>query len=99
MFIQMLEGEKIAVETTYEKIKKDTRHFDVRTLSNGNSTKRYFPNWCMALEVTHEKTFRQLDAFENLKEASDFLQGIPDDHIRIRLLRYFYETVGKKKEA
>ncbi len=97
MFIQMLEGGRTSVELIYEKIKKDVRHFDVRTLSDGNSTKRHFPNWRMALGVTHEKTFRQLEAFENLEEASDFLQGIPDDHIGIRLLRYFYESEIKKK--
>lgn len=97
MFIQMLEGEKKDVEFIYEKIKKDERHFDVRILSSGPSVQRYFPHWRMALEVTLEKTFRQLEAFESLNEASNFLEGIPDDHIGIRLLRYFYESVGKEK--
>lgn len=97
IFIQMLEGEKADVEFIYEKIKTDEGHFDVRILSKGPSIRRYFPDWRMALEVTHEKTFRQLNAFENLTEASDFLQGLTDDHIGIRLLRYFYESVGKAK--
>lgn len=98
MFIQMLEGEKEDVEFIFEKIKKDERHFDVRTLSSGLSQMRHFPDWRMALEVTHEKTFRQLEAYEGLNEASDFLQGITEDHIGIRLLRYFYESVGKDKQ-
>ena len=93
MFIQMLEGEKQDVELIFEKIQKDERHFDIRTLSKGTSEKRHFPNWRMALEVTHEKTFRQLEAFEGLKEGSDFLDGLEDNQIGIRLLRYFYTSV------
>lgn len=96
-FIQMLEGKKEEVTSTFDKIKADKRHFEVKVLSQGASDKRYFPNWRMALEVTHEKTFRELEAFENLEEANDFLDGITDNQSGIRLLKYFYESIGAKK--
>ncbi len=92
MFIQMLEGNREAVHMIYDKIKADDRHTKISTLMNGESDKRFFPNWRMALKVTFEKTFRQMEAYESLGEGSDFLNGIKDEHVGIRLLRYFYES-------
>lgn len=92
MFIQMLEGGREEVNSIYRKILDDKRHYNITTLLSGETSKRHFPHWRMALEVTHEKTFRQLEAFESLQEANDFLEGMHDDDASIRLLRYFYKV-------
>ena len=47
-FIQILEGDKIKVETLYEKIKKDETHFNVLLITKGEKTDRIFKNWSMA---------------------------------------------------
>ena len=47
-FIQILEGEQVAVEELYNKIKKDKRHTFTNILSKGWAPKRIFENWNMA---------------------------------------------------
>ncbi len=46
-FAQVLEGSKAAVETTFERIQRDTRHSDVAVLQCEPVTARAFPNWSM----------------------------------------------------
>lgn len=94
-FIQLLEGDKENVLQIYDSIKRDERHYNIITLYTGETSKRYFPNWRMAFEAPLEKTFRQVVEFENLNEASDFLDQADLEHQGIRLLRYFYELKRK----
>lgn len=90
-FIQMLEGEEEDVLNTYERIAKDDRHDSVLKLFEGYTDKRHFPDWKMALEVVDEDYFREIDAYESLSEGDKFLQNVDDDHIGLKMLRFFYE--------
>lgn len=90
-FIQMLEGEEEAVYATFDRIMSDERHDSVLVLFEGTVDKRHFPSWKMALEVVDEDYFRKIDAYESLKEGDKFLQGVSDDHISLKMLRFFYE--------
>ncbi|WP_237479000.1 BLUF domain-containing protein [Lichenibacterium dinghuense] len=47
-FAQILEGPRAAVETTFERIQRDTRHSDVSVLQCEPVAARGFPNWSMA---------------------------------------------------
>lgn len=95
-FIQMLEGPRDNVHKIYETIKKDERHDQVQTLISGTVEKRQFPDWRMALEVTHKRTFAEVDAYQSFLDSSQFLEGIQHDHIGVRLLKYFYEIHQSK---
>lgn len=95
-FIQLLEGDADHVHQIYDSIKKDDRHFNVVTLYKGESDRRYFPDWRMAFEATMEKTFRQMKEYENLGQASDFLQNADYSHQGLKLLRFFYEVKNKR---
>jgi hypothetical protein len=47
-FLQVLEGPEEAVQTTYDRIKGDTRHNAVVILSRRDIQSREFGNWAMA---------------------------------------------------
>ncbi len=58
-FLQVLEGEREAVETVYELIARDRRHRDVRLVAAGDVEERMFPDWRMGLEyVTYDDLAR-----------------------------------------
>lgn len=46
-FMQLLEGEENQVRATYDRIKKDPRHFGCLLLLTHQVTERSFPNWSM----------------------------------------------------
>lgn len=46
-FIQVLEGERAAVETLYEKISQDPRHANTMLLFQTETATRSFPDWTM----------------------------------------------------
>ncbi|RYC29137.1 BLUF domain-containing protein [Lichenibacterium minor] len=47
-FAQVLEGSRLAVEATFERIQRDPRHSDVGVLQCEPVAARGFPNWSMA---------------------------------------------------
>jgi hypothetical protein len=47
-FAQVLEGEREAVETTYERIARDPRHKDIVLILYESIEVRRFPDWAMA---------------------------------------------------
>ena len=46
-FLQVLEGERTDVMSTYHRIYQDTRHNKIRTLLEQNAPDRQFPSWLM----------------------------------------------------
>lgn len=95
-FIQMLEGDKQGeVEATYKRIAQDPRHHQPTMLFCGDTSKRHFPDWKMAIEVVDKPTFEKFQSYESLKEGNSFLSEIKDEHIGIKMLRYFYELKSK----
>ncbi|WP_242141184.1 EAL domain-containing protein [Sphingomonas sp. TREG-RG-20F-R18-01] len=48
LFAQVLEGQRAAVETVFERIQLDDRHDEVQLLSFGPTDARVFPTWAMA---------------------------------------------------
>ena len=54
-FLQVLEGEQVAVENRfYEWIEKDKRHVEVTLLTKGIVNKRIFLNWDMGFFGSHD---------------------------------------------
>ena len=48
-FLQVLEGEKQAIEPIFGRILVDCRHTDVQVLANGEMERRQFGTWSMGL--------------------------------------------------
>lgn len=54
-FLQLLEGPEDVVEATFERIRRDQRHHDVRVIARVDAGERLFPNWTVGVEsVTRE---------------------------------------------
>lgn len=47
VFLQLLEGPRAQVETTFGRICEDDRHLDVKKLVDGPVEDRLFPDWAM----------------------------------------------------
>jgi hypothetical protein len=66
-FIQLLEGEEIALRTLYAKILNDTRHNSIELLYEKNKDNRNFADWGMA--------------FVNLDDATEFDNNLFRDNL------------------
>lgn len=53
-FLQVLEGPRDAVKTTYDRIAADPRHFALVTLNDRDISERSFGNWSMGFEAGGE---------------------------------------------
>jgi len=72
-FIQLLEGEEMAVRETYNKILKDSRHSDVKVLIESKSSIRIAPQWSMNYveSISEEISVKTLfEVFEQLVHES-----------------------------
>ena len=47
IYLQLLEGPSKSVEATYQRIRQDDRHTDVRAVRRMDTTKRLFADWAM----------------------------------------------------
>jgi hypothetical protein len=50
-FLQALEGEEAAVDTTFRRIQQDTRHYGLVLLSDRRVATREFGEWAMAYHI------------------------------------------------
>jgi hypothetical protein len=79
-FAQVLEGPLSAVEETFERIQRDTRHADVTVLELAAASAREFPAWSMAFAGVleeHRGSFASL-AEANIQRAGAAAEGLYD---------------------
>jgi hypothetical protein len=75
-FVQVLEGEQSAVETTFERIQQDDRHGGVQLVEFLPVSDRTFRNWSMAYAGRPEDASAELSAIgENSGFDPTLLQG------------------------
>jgi len=73
--IQLLEGKKEQVESLFEKILMDHRHFGAISLIKGYTESRDFPNWSMGFErVDPTKLESGIEGFNTLLTKSGMPQ-------------------------
>ncbi|MBC7525272.1 MAG: BLUF domain-containing protein [Flavobacterium sp.] len=60
-FIQIIEGEKVALNELFAKIKKDERHSNVILLAETETKERVFPTWSMAYHELNEHDSINID--------------------------------------
>jgi hypothetical protein len=87
-FLQVLEGKKETVLALYEKIVRDPRHTRRKTLFQGNSIQRDFPDWSMGFHDLSSPNTKNVPGF------SHFLKHIvAEQAVDIRALK---AVVAKK---
>jgi len=88
MFFQIIEGDDIEVDRLYEKIGKDSRHYDILRLKTEDDVKeRIFPDW-------HMKTINlDNNADDLLRPIKILLQTVLETHSIIE--RYTQPTILK----
>lgn len=76
-FSQILEGNKEDVLYIYDKIVQDSRHENVELLWDGETDKRYFPNWNMSFfspetqsETLYVNNYIMLSQFSDVSSGS-----------------------------
>lgn len=67
-FFQVLEGDEAAIDSTFETIKRDTRHKDVTLIEKLPITERSFPYWSMGFEKLEGKDFTEMEGLNNFFE-------------------------------
>jgi len=90
-FVQVLEGEKAAVESLYKRIGQDHRHTDVDQVLNRPITQRLFGNWGMGYETITVRQFEEVKAIINLDDNTGTMIK-PDDHIIVKTIKAFYNS-------
>ena len=88
-FIQILEGEKEAVENMFEKIDNDERHGHVSVLLTGYNTDRLFPEWSMAFKFSDEDEFHEITGLKNLDEIPELGDVTNESHPALIFVRHF----------
>jgi len=67
-FVQVLEGSRFLVESLFEKISKDGRHWDIVVLKRAAISKRNFKSWDMGFEWIDLESSPQLQSFFAISE-------------------------------
>ena len=78
-FVQLVEGPDASVDSLIEQIRKDGRHADIQTLSEGPILERLFPDWSMGYKrlttpvAAMAHSSESLPAYRDITEASSHL--------------------------
>lgn len=62
-FLQLLEGPEKKVLETHDRILRDARHRDARTLLSGSYDERSFPDWSMGFCAADDAQMEAIDGF------------------------------------
>ena len=89
--IQVLEGEKAAVETLYNRIEQDRRHTNVDQVLNRPITRRLFGNWGMGYETITARQLEKIKSVVDLDNGNGLISE-PADNIILRTIKVFYES-------
>ncbi len=89
--IQVLEGEKEAIEALYKRISRDERHTHVVCVLNRPIKERLFDRWSMAYETLTISQFSEVEEIVALSKWKDATIKA-DDSIILKTIKAFYET-------
>jgi len=62
-FMQIIEGEKKAIQTLFHHIERDNRHCNLLKLADGPILQRSFCSWLMGFRVVSVKAFEELSGY------------------------------------
>ena len=90
-FIQVLEGEKEAVEALFGRIRQDVRHTDVTLLLNRPVAECVFSDWAMGYTTLTEHQIDEIQSILNLDYCGRATVE-RNDHLVFKMLKIFYEN-------
>lgn len=94
-FLQILEGELTQLESLFETIKRDERHYCEQHPIMGQLDRRYFANWSMGFnEVGHMQSIPTLN---DLVEHMDRVTTDKDHESRQLILNFMFSYSGWRK--
>lgn len=83
--IQVLEGEKQAVQSLYNIISQDRRHSGLITMLKGESLERNFPEWSMGFKSVSSEDWIPFAGFFTLKK-SELLKKVNSESVPIMIV-------------
>jgi hypothetical protein len=89
-FIQLLEGEKVNVQQTFEKIGDDKRHKGITLVASGEIKSKIFPDWSMGFKTMKPAFFTDMECYINLTDKNNFSNN--EQQLPIKLLKAFMKT-------
>ena len=89
-FIQVLEGRREDVKSTFEAIKKDERHKNLILIIEGDLEKRNFPDWSMGYLSVKREQMQSLEGYIN--PGKDIFLNTGSVHPAIMVLKTFTDT-------
>ena len=88
--MQLLEGEESQVRATYDRIKKDPRHFGCLLLLTHQVPERSFPDWSMGFRDFASPDLKTMPGYNSFLERQGGKDVFPTNPTHaIRLLRTF----------
>jgi len=78
-FIQILEGEAAIVNESFNIIKQDSRHHQVKIIYKKPIEERSFPNWTMGFNKINDENLEAVEGFSDFlrRPTSDFFSDSP----------------------
>jgi hypothetical protein len=89
--IQVLEGEKEAVEALYKRIERDRRHRDVTCVLRRSIDSRLFASWSMGYETLSVQELDEIKTIVALDKHEDS-SSKGEESIILKTLKVFYES-------
>ena len=89
--IQVLEGEKTAVEILYNRIEQDSRHTNVDRVLSRPIAQRLFGTWSMGYETITDRQLEEMKSIIDLDTKDDILTR-PGEHIILKTIKIFYDS-------
>ena len=76
-FIQILEGEEAIVNESFNIIKQDSRHHQVKLIYKKPIEERSFPNWTMGFNKINKENIEAIEGFSDFwqRPTSEFFSG------------------------
>ena len=92
VFVQVLEGEKPAVEKLFSTISDDNRHDTVDIIAHGEIEERIFPSWEMAYLETTPDEFDDRVGLKGTLDRGEALERLKGDESQIKKVLYDFAS-------
>jgi hypothetical protein len=93
VFVQLLEGSKVEIESLIEKIATDKRHENLKVIYEGTSKSRIFNDWTMAYrrhELYNTDTQEQIEDFLKVTNGEEYIVNSEQVVNLLKNIRYSF---------
>ncbi|WP_423147368.1 BLUF domain-containing protein [Rubrolithibacter danxiaensis] len=90
--MQLLEGEKQALDNLYQKLKQDHRHFGLTKLLDKKIDSRSFESWSMGFKAASKKEYASLEGVFNPSDSDTLTNLTSTSDTVISIIKHFAAT-------